>query len=99
MQRAFFRPDQSDVDRESPPLHSDDFEAMIQDTLAILADIDAVYDARRSAIAKGPAPENRKTRSLEQLQTFHRLDREPHVQLLADLHGRKMRLILFRTEH
>ena len=70
---------------------------MIQDTVAMLADIDAVYDARRREVAETSLPVPRRTTLLTQLDARYRKDREPHVQLLAELHGRVMRLTLFRS--
>ena len=99
MRRVFFSPDPEAPSREPPPLGPDDLESMIQDTVAILADIDAVYDARRREVAETSLTVPRRTTLLTQLDARYRKDREPHVQLLAELHGRIMGLTLFRTEH
>ena len=99
MRRVFFSPDPEVPSREPRPLGPDDLESMIQDTVAMLADIDAVYDARRREVAETSLPVPRRTTLLTQLDARYRKDREPHVQLLAELHGRVMRLTLFRTEH
>jgi hypothetical protein len=99
MPRAFFSPDPPGTPREPPPLCRDDLEAMIQDLVGFLADIEAVYDGRRRKIAEQPLTETRKATLLKELNASYRRDRQPHAQLLAELHRGIMRLTLFRTNH
>jgi hypothetical protein len=80
-----------------PPLYPGDLEGAIQDTLAVLADIDYAYDERRSAIWmwSGPHVET----LLKQVDELHRREREPYVRRLEELHGRAMSLTLFGARH
>jgi hypothetical protein len=97
--RALFRPDPSEIAANSPPLYPDDIEGAIQDTLAILADIDCAFDERRSAVWMSSGPQTEKLALLNQIDMLHRQERERHVKRLADLYGRIQSLTLFRNRH
>jgi hypothetical protein len=81
------------------PVHPEDVEAAIRDTLVILADIDRDYDQRREAIKKSSISIVQKKRLRAEVDSLHRQDREPLVLRLADLHYRIVRATLFRTLH
>ena len=98
MQRIFFRPD-PETASDPPPLCPDDIEGALQDTLAILADIDSAYDERRSAVTVYPGTAFEKRGLLNQIDALHRQEREPYVKRLADLHQRSLFVTLFKTKH
>ena len=77
------------------PVLFEDLEGAIQDTLALLADLDRSYEQRREAIKKSSMPIVQKKR----LRSLHRRDRQPLVLRLADFHYRMMRASLFKTMH
>jgi hypothetical protein len=81
------------------PVYPEDVEAAIQETLAILADVDRDYDQRREAIKKSSISIVQKKRLRVEVDGLHRKDREPLVLRLADLHYRLVRATLFRTLH
>ena len=77
------------------PVYPDDLEPALQDTLAILANIDAHYDAERERLELWPGPDSMKARLAAQLAQAHRQEREPHVKRLAELHQRVMAETLY----
>jgi hypothetical protein len=81
---------------ESAPVYPEDLEPALQDTLAILANIDAHYDAERERLDLWPGPDSVKARLAGQLAEAHRQEREPHVKHLAELHQRLMSETLYR---
>ena len=81
------------------PVYPEDVQTAIQETLAILADVDSTYEKRRDAIKKSVASIVQKKHLRAEVDSLHRRDREPHVLKLADLHYRYMRMSLFKTLH
>ncbi|HEX8166203.1 MAG TPA: hypothetical protein VF601_10505 [Beijerinckiaceae bacterium] len=81
---------------ETTPVYPDDLEPALQDNLALLANIDAHYDAERERLELWPGPESVKARLAAQLAEAHRQEREPHVKQLAELHQRLMAETLYR---
>ena len=81
---------------EVAPVYPDDLEPALQDTLALLANIDAHYDAERERLDLWPGPDSVKARLAGQLADAHRREREPHVKRLAELHQRIMSETLYR---
>ena len=81
------------------PVLFEDLEGAIQDTLAMLADLDHSYELRREAIKKSSMPIVQKKRLRAEVDSLHRKDRQPLVLRLADLHYRMMRASLFETIH
>ncbi len=82
------------LDRElassGPAIYPDDIQPVLQDTLAVLADIDAHYDSERERLEAWLGPESVKRRLASELAEAHRQEREPYVQRLAELHRRWM---------
>ena len=78
------------------PVYQEDIEPALQDTLALLANIDAHYDAERERLDLWPGPESVKARLAAQLADAHRQEREPHAKRLAELHQRIMAETLYR---
>ncbi|HZB38080.1 MAG TPA: hypothetical protein VE443_08790 [Beijerinckiaceae bacterium] len=81
---------------DAAPVYPDDMEPALQDALALLANIDAHYDAERERLELWSGPESVKERLATQLADAHRQEREPHVQRLAELHRRWTTEILYR---
>lgn len=81
------------------PVFPEDLEARIQDTLALLADVDRAYEQRREAIKQTFGSLVQKKRLRAEVDSLHRSAREPLVLRLADLHYRMMRASLFKTLH
>jgi phosphodiesterase/alkaline phosphatase D-like protein len=77
----------------------DDLEAKLQDTLALLSDVEHAYAERRARIDGWHGTERQKERLLAELETLHLKDRGPLVLRLADLHYRLTRVRIFRTVH
>jgi hypothetical protein len=88
-----------DITLPASPVYSEDVEAAIQDTLALLAEVDRGYELRREAIKKSSFSVVQKRRLRTEVGSLHRKDREPYVLRLADLHYRMVRASLFRTFH
>jgi hypothetical protein len=70
------------------PWHADDLLAELQATLAALADIEVQYEMDRERLEAWAGPEAIKHKFATQLEECHQRDREPYVQLLADLQNR-----------
>jgi hypothetical protein len=81
------------------PIYPDDLEAAIQETLAMLADVDLEHEQRCEMLDRWSGSETQKERLRRELDTLHQRDREPMVLRLADLHYRMMRVTMFRTVH
>jgi hypothetical protein len=81
---------------EHAPVYPDDLEPALQDTLAVLANIDAHYDEERERLELWAGPETVKERLARQLEEAHREERQPHVKRLADLHRRWTTEVLYR---
>ena len=75
-----------------PAIYPDDIQPVLQDTLAVLADIDAHFDGERERLEAWPGPDGVKRRLAAELAEAHRHEREPHVQVLVDLQRRWMAL-------
>jgi hypothetical protein len=72
-----------------------DLEPALQETLAILADIDAHYDGARERLeAAVDVPD--KERVAAELEERHRQEREPYVLHLAELYQRMMSATMYR---
>jgi len=71
-------------------IYSDDIEGKIEETLAILKEVDRVYGNLREAIRKQVSSTPRRRR-LAEVDLLHRRDSEPHVLRLAELQYRRMR--------
>ena len=84
------------ADTASVRVYPDDIEPAVQDTLAILANIDAHYDGERERLEQWTGPSTMKERLAAELEEAHRTEREPHVKLLAELHRRWMSETMFR---
>ena len=70
------------------PWHPDDLLAELQTTLAALADVEVQYEMDRERLEAWAGPEAIKHKFATQLEERHQRDREPYVQLLADLQNR-----------
>jgi butyrate kinase len=80
----------------SAPVYPDDIEPAVQDTLAVLANIDLHYQAERERLEHWLGPRTVKERLAAELENAHRQEREPHVKLLGELHQRWMSATMFR---
>ena len=81
---------------DTAPIYPDDLEPALQDTLSILANIDAHYEGERERLAQWHGPASVKTRLAADLEEAHRKEREPHVLRLAELHRRWTSLAVSR---
>jgi hypothetical protein len=70
------------------PWHPDDLLAQLQATLAALADVEVQYEMDRERLEAWAGPETIKQKFAAHLEECHQRDREPYVQLLADLQNR-----------
>lgn len=77
-------------------IYPDDIEPAVQDTLSVLANIDAHYEVERERLDQWMGPSTVKERLAAELEEAHRAEREPHVKLLAELHRRWMSATMFR---
>jgi hypothetical protein len=71
-------------------IYSEDIERKIEETVAILKQIDRVYGQLREAIRKQVSSTPGRKR-LAEVDLLHRRDSEPHVLMLAELQYRRMR--------
>jgi hypothetical protein len=81
---------------DAAPVYPDDLEPALQDTLAVLANIDAHYDEERERLGLWSGPDSTKERLSRELEDAHREERAPHVQRLAELHRRWTTEVLYR---
>ncbi len=81
----------------SPRMYPDDIEPAVQDTLGVLANIDAHYERERERLEYWTGPSTVKERLAAELEEAHRTEREPHVRRLAELHQRWMSATMFRV--
>jgi|GraSoiStandDraft_46_1057282.scaffolds.fasta_scaffold1771612_1 hypothetical protein len=84
------------LEAASAPVYPEDVEPAVQDTLGVLANIDAHYLAERERLEQWLGPSTLKERLAAELDAAHRNEREPHVKLLAELHQRWMSATMFR---
>ena len=77
-------------------MYPDDIQPAVQDTLSVLANIDAHYEIERERLEQWSGPSTVKERLAAELEEAHRSEREPHVKLLAELHHRWMSATMFR---
>src|SRR4051794_7042050 len=61
-----------------------DLMPALQETLAILADLDTYYDGEVQKLERWPGPEVIKQRLSEQLTALHQREREPLLRRLAE---------------
>jgi hypothetical protein len=78
------------------PVHSDNLEPAIQDTLSALANVEARYQHEREQLERRSRPDGMKARWQQELEERHRREREPLVQHLAELHQQTITLTMFR---
>ena len=74
-----------------------DLTPALQETLAILADLDTFYDGERQKLERWTGPEAVKQRFFEQLAARHQREREPLVHRLAELNQRVSSLLRFES--
>lgn len=84
------------TDTASARIYPDDIQPAVQDTLSVLANIDAHYELERERLEQWTGPSTVKERLTAELEDAHRGEREPHVKLLAELHRRWMSQTMFR---
>jgi hypothetical protein len=89
MLKSLSKSDRS-AESASTPIYPDDIEPAVQDTLAVLANIDGHY------LEHWRGPASVKERLAADLEEARRTEREPHVKLLAELHQRWMSATMFR---
>jgi hypothetical protein len=80
-----------------PATYPEDLTLAIQDELAMLADLDAVYEDQCRRLADWAGPDTDRDRLASQLEAAHKRDREPHVLRLGELHQQVMALTLSRS--
>ena len=76
-----------------------DLQPALQDTLAILADIDFRFAQQREQLAFWHGPESDKESLADELDREHRRAREPYVQMLAELQRQMMTLMGYPAPH
>ena len=81
------------------PFYPTDLEDALQETLAILADVELAYDKHRAMLDRWSGSAAQKARLSAELERLYQRDRQPLVMRLADLHERIRRVTLFRTVH
>ena len=92
--RAASSPTPADV--SSPPLYPADLTLALQAELAVLADIETDYAAKRHDLETWAGSPKLKERIIRQLEGRHKRDREPHVLRLGELYGRLTNLTMFK---
>ena len=80
----------------APPTYPGDLTLALQAELAVLADIETDYAAKRHDLETWMGPQKMKERIIRQLEGRHKRDREPHVLRLGELYGRLMNLTMFK---
>ena len=74
-----------------------DLTPALQETLAILADLDTYYNGERQKLELWTGPEAVKQRFFEQLASRHQREREPFVHRLAELHEQIKRAMMLKA--
>jgi hypothetical protein len=74
-----------------------DFTLALQETLAILADLDTYYDGERQKLGRWPGPEVIKQRLSEQLEARRQRERDPLLRRLAELQQQVRSTALFKA--
>jgi len=80
----------------APPAYPADLPLALQAELAVLADIETDYAAKRHDLETWAGSPELKERIIRQLEGRHKRDREPHVLRLGELYGRLMNLTMFK---
>jgi len=80
----------------APPTYPADLTLALQAELAVLADIETDYAAKRHDLETWAGSPKLKERIIRQLEGRHKRDREPHVLRLGELYGRLMNLTMFK---
>ena len=81
------------------PVYSNDLENALQETLAMLADVELAYEKHRKMLDRWSGSAAQKARLSAELERLYQRDRQPLVMRLADLHERIRRVTPFRTLH
>src|SRR3954447_25740577 len=74
-----------------------DLTPALQETLAILADLDTYYDGERQKLGRWPGPEVIKQRLSEQLEARRQRERDPLLRRLAELQQQVRSTALFKA--
>jgi len=69
--------------------------SQLQDSLAILTDIDAEFDGMAERLEGWPCTEDEKVQVLKLLGDRRELQRQPHVQRQATLHDQMLAVTLY----
>jgi hypothetical protein len=80
----------------APPTYPADLTIALQRELAVLADIETDFAAKRHNLETWVGSPKLKERIIRQLEGRHKRDREPHVLRLGELYGRLMNLTMFK---
>jgi hypothetical protein len=76
-----------------------DLDDALQNTLAMLADVEHAYAKHRSMLDTWSGSAAQKARLRAEFERLYQQDRQPLIMRLADLHERLRRVTLFRTLH
>ncbi len=76
------------LDPDKSPTYPADLTPALQETLAILADLDSQHEEMHLKLEHWSGPEAIKLRFFEQLEARHQREREPLLQRLAQLQER-----------
>lgn len=76
-----------------------DLTSALHTTLANLSEVEARYESDRECLTEWPGPDAAKERLLDLLVARHAREREPIVQLLAELHQQITMAAMFRNLH
>ena len=74
-----------------------DITPALQETLAILADLETYYDGERQKLERWSGPEVIKQRLSEQLEARRQREREPLLRRLAELQQQIRSMALFKA--
>ncbi len=98
MSRASAARDTAPVDCDAA-VYPDDLQPALQNTLALLADIDFHFEQERLKLAHVAAPDSVKERLSDEIDREHQRAREPYVLMLAELHRRIMATMGYSSLH
>jgi septal ring factor EnvC (AmiA/AmiB activator) len=94
-------PRTSVIEKSSPflthvPWYPESLLHQLQATLSALADIEARYEAEREHLEARMASATDQSQSVADLDSRRETDRQPYVQLLAELHHRMMSTLAYQ---
>jgi hypothetical protein len=86
-------------DHHQASVYPDDLQPALQNALALLADIDFLFEQERQKLAHWTGPESVKESLYDEIDREHQRAREPYVLMLSELHRRIMATMGYSSLH